>query len=68
MPRPWGMINASEGNTSAALPTMTIKELQRITNRRGQTMVQLEMTYRVSGVQTEWLLLNTAIKAGYVKF
>lgn len=47
---------------------MTIKELQRITNRRGQTMVQLEMTYRVSGVQTEWLLLSTAIKAGYVKF
>jgi hypothetical protein len=45
---------------------MTVKELQRTTNRLGQTVVQIEITYRVSGVAIEWMTLATAIKAGYV--
>jgi hypothetical protein len=45
---------------------MIVKELQRTTNRFGQTVVQIEITYRVSGVVIEWMTLATAIKAGYV--
>jgi hypothetical protein len=50
-----------------ATTDMTINELQRMKNRQGVTMVQLELCYRVSGVETVWMSLATAIKAGYVK-
>ena len=44
-----------------------VTELQRMKNRQGITMVQLEFRYRLSGVETVWLSLTTAIKADYVK-
>ena len=52
--------------TRTATPTVTSRELQRTTNRFGQTVVQIEITYRVSGVAIEWMTLATAIKTGYV--
>ena len=47
--------------------TMTVvTELQRTKNRQGVTMVQLEFHYRLSGIETVWISLSTAIKANYV--